>query len=128
MAFTAKSLADGQLAAAQGDLYTVPAATKAMIATMEFYNNGANTETVAIFQQRSGGTSRQIERFVPVVRTRKQMNVMRVDCISSSPLNLEDTEDRVRDEQKLGLVLEVALRKEVHMAAKHARHLYAHRH
>lgn len=63
MAFTAKSLADGQLATAQGDLYA-PVGVKGMISTMEFFNAGSNTETVSIFQLRSGGASRQIYRFV----------------------------------------------------------------
>lgn len=59
MAIAAKALADGQLAAAKGTLYTVPGSTVTYITYMSFLNAGASTETVIIYLNTSG-TSREI--------------------------------------------------------------------
>ncbi len=65
MVLTPGSLADGQLPAVKGTLYTVPASTKAYIHRMTVFNSSASlTETVAVYVKRSGSTSRQIARYV----------------------------------------------------------------
>jgi hypothetical protein len=60
---TPGSLADGQLANAQGDLYTVPGATAGVGVIVYLHNTNASAEGVYLFLQRSGGTSRQIMAF-----------------------------------------------------------------
>ena len=57
---TIKNLANGQLPAAKGTLYTVPASTQAVIKSITLYNTNTTAETVGIFILKSGGTSRQI--------------------------------------------------------------------
>lgn len=64
MAITAKSLADGQVAAAKGTIYTCPALTKAYIKQVSFSNVAATTETVRFYVKRSGSTSRVVARGV----------------------------------------------------------------
>jgi len=54
------SLADGQLAAAEADIYTVPASTSLAAGEVRLFNTNTTAETVRIFVQRSGGTSRQL--------------------------------------------------------------------
>ena len=44
-----KSLADGQLPAAKGDLYTVPAGTQAIIKTITLVNTNTTAETVNLY-------------------------------------------------------------------------------
>lgn len=57
------SLADGQLAAAEADLYTVPAGKAAVIDQLWLYNtHAATTYTATVAIQRSGGTSRIVAR------------------------------------------------------------------
>ena len=53
------SIADGQLPATTGDLYTVPAGTTEKI-VMTFVNTGAGNNDINIYIQRSGGTARLI--------------------------------------------------------------------
>ena len=65
MTILGKQLADGQLPAAEGTLYTCPAGNRAFIKSMVFANTAATTETVVIFLQPSGGTSRRLAR-VPI--------------------------------------------------------------
>lgn len=62
--FTAKTLADGQVAIAEGDIYLVPAATVGYVKQVAFYNTNAATQTLGVFIQRSGGTSRKIRQFI----------------------------------------------------------------
>ena len=62
--FTAKSLADGQVANAEGDLYAVPASTKAYIKSVNFLNTSATTQTLDVYIKRSGATSRHLRRYV----------------------------------------------------------------
>ncbi len=62
MAFTGKSLADGQLAATKGTLYT--SSVKTIIKSINVYNTAVTSETVNIYVKRSGGTSRQLFRAV----------------------------------------------------------------
>ena len=59
MAFTAASLADGQMAASEGSLY-VSTGVKAIVKHAHLRNAGATTETVIVYLKRSGGTSRQL--------------------------------------------------------------------
>lgn len=53
------SLAQGQLAAAIADIYTVPASTRIANIEVQLFNSNTSTETVELALQRSGGTSRQ---------------------------------------------------------------------
>ena len=64
--FTAKVLAEGQLPAAKGTLYTVPASTKAYVRKIFLYNDGAAVETILIYLKPSS-TSRKVRRFVLAV-------------------------------------------------------------
>lgn len=62
MPTTPKLLADGQLAAAKATIYTVPAATQAIIRDVAFGNIGGLTEMVKLYVKKSGGTSRLFSR------------------------------------------------------------------
>ena len=62
--FTAKTIADGQMATSETNMYLVPAATKGYVKQVTIYNTNAAQQTISIFIKRSGGTSRQIRRFV----------------------------------------------------------------
>jgi hypothetical protein len=62
MTNTPKLLAEGQVPAIKGTLYTVPANTKAIIRTVTFANVAATTEIVNLYVKQSGGTSRRISR------------------------------------------------------------------
>lgn len=65
MGIAAKSLASGQLAAAKGTIYTVPASTKAYVRWISIHNtSGSTTETVRIYAKQSAGTSKIIWRGV----------------------------------------------------------------
>ena len=64
MAFTAKSLADGQVATTEGDLYAVPGATKAYIKSVHLLNTSATVQTLDLYIKRSCGTSRHLRRYV----------------------------------------------------------------
>jgi len=55
-----KSLADGQLAAAKGTIYTTPAATQTIVKKITLVNTETTTETVNLYFKASGGTSRRI--------------------------------------------------------------------
>lgn len=59
MTFAAGSLADGQLSDSQGAIYTVPASTTAYVRNLFLYNTNAATQTITLYLQRSGGTSRE---------------------------------------------------------------------
>jgi len=59
---TPKLLADGQLAAAKTTIYTVPAATQAIIRDVAFGNVGGLTENLNLYVKKSGGTSRLFSR------------------------------------------------------------------
>jgi hypothetical protein len=55
------SLAQGQLAAAEATIYTVPAASKTGILHLNLFNTEAATARIVyIYVQRSGGTSRLV--------------------------------------------------------------------
>jgi len=58
MIIIGKQIADGQLAAAEGDLYTATAITH--IKSILLANTGAGTNTITLYVQPSGGTSRKI--------------------------------------------------------------------
>lgn len=61
MTITAKQLADGQLAAAETDMYTAPASTSTYVKSIICSNTNASTaNTVSIYLQPSAGTSRRI--------------------------------------------------------------------
>ena len=64
MAFTAGSIADGQVANAPAAIYTVPGATKAYLKTVTLFNTNAAEQTVVLRVVRSGGTPRVWKRFV----------------------------------------------------------------
>ncbi len=63
MAFTANSLADGQLATSAGTLYTATA-VKAYLKNLFLFNTNAAEQTVELYLKRSGGTSRLWKRYV----------------------------------------------------------------
>lgn len=58
--FTIKSLADGQLAAAKGTLYTCPASTQTIIKTITLVNTDTSARDVNLYVKPSGGTSRRV--------------------------------------------------------------------
>jgi len=60
MTLAIKSLADGQLPATTGDLYTVPASTRALIKTIKVVNLNTTAETINLYLKPSGGTARCI--------------------------------------------------------------------
>lgn len=60
MPFTILLLANGQLAATVSDMYSVPAATTAIVKTITLVNTGANTQLVNAYLLKSGGTARRI--------------------------------------------------------------------
>jgi flavorubredoxin len=62
MAITAKSLADGQVAAAKATIYTCPALTKAYVKWLSIHNTNTTAEVVIVYVKRSGSTSRVIYR------------------------------------------------------------------
>lgn len=64
MAFTAGSLADGQVAAAAAAIYTVPALTKGYLKTLALFNTNAASQTIILRIVRSGGTPRKWKRYV----------------------------------------------------------------
>lgn len=74
--FTAKSLADGQLANAEGVLYTAPGATKTYTKTMHVFNTGAGSNTVTIWLKR-GATSRKV--FSAILATGQSATVFSKD-------------------------------------------------
>lgn len=55
-----KSLADGQLAATKGTIYTTPAATQAIAQSITLVNDHSSALVVNIYFKASGGTSRRI--------------------------------------------------------------------
>jgi len=57
---TVKNLANGQLANSKGDIYTVPAATQAVIKSITLFNTNTSAETIALHILKASGTSRQI--------------------------------------------------------------------
>ena len=62
MAYIAGSLADGFVAIATGTIYT--SAAKTIIRNLIFCNINAAPQTINLFITRSGGTRRQIYRFI----------------------------------------------------------------
>ena len=60
MPITIKLLGEGQLPAAAGDLYEVPAATTAIIKTIILVNTHTTAEIVNLYILKLGGTARRI--------------------------------------------------------------------
>lgn len=60
MATTGKILANGQLPAAKGTLYTVPAATRAIIRNVTLAHVAGGIQTVVLYIKKSASTSRKI--------------------------------------------------------------------
>jgi len=78
-----KSLADGQLANAEADLYTVPAATIAAVDECWLFNTSAAVnQTVYLYVQRSGGVSRQVYQAV--------LGIKQAVCLALGPLSAGD--------------------------------------
>ena len=61
MTFTAKSLADGQVATSAGAIYTATATT--YVKQVTFFNTNAADQTILVYINRAG-TDRKIRRFV----------------------------------------------------------------
>jgi hypothetical protein len=61
--FTAKSIADGQVANSQTAIYTVPASRTGYVKQVTFFNTNAAAQTLIVWIKRSGGTSRKIRQF-----------------------------------------------------------------
>ena len=55
-----KSLADGQLEATKGTIYTAPAATQTIVQSITLVNTHSSALTINIYFKASGGTSRRI--------------------------------------------------------------------
>lgn len=64
MANTPKLLAEGQLLASKGTLYTVPASTRTIIRTITLAHVAGGTQTINLYVKKSGGTSRRVSRAV----------------------------------------------------------------
>ncbi|GAG55881.1 unnamed protein product [marine sediment metagenome] len=60
MTVSIKSLADGQLAAGTGTIYTTPASTQAIVKTITLVNTHDSALTVNLYFKASGGASRCI--------------------------------------------------------------------
>lgn len=60
MALEIKLLAHGSLPGITGDLYSVPAATRAIIKTLKVVNTGISARTVNLYVKPSGQTARRI--------------------------------------------------------------------
>ena len=60
MATTGKILANGQLPAVKGTLYTVPALTRAIIRNVTMAHVAGGIQTVVLYVKKSAGTSRKI--------------------------------------------------------------------
>lgn len=58
MAFTGKSLSDGQVATTWGGIYG-PSGVKAIVKSLHFYNTNVATQTLEVRVTRSGSTARQ---------------------------------------------------------------------
>lgn len=61
MAFTGKSLADGQVATAWATIYG-PAGVKAILRSADFFNTNAVTQTLELRITRSGSAARKLPR------------------------------------------------------------------
>lgn len=59
---TPKILAEGQVTAAKGTIYTVPASKQAIIRTVAFTHVAGATQTVQLYVKKSGSTSRKFSR------------------------------------------------------------------
>ena len=55
-----KSLADGQLAATKGTIYTTPAATQTIVDNIVLVNSDSSARAVNLYFKASGGTSRRL--------------------------------------------------------------------
>jgi hypothetical protein len=55
-------LANGQVAAAKATIYTVPAATQAIIRTVSFAQVAGGTQVVILYVKKAAGTSRVFSR------------------------------------------------------------------
>ena len=62
MASTPLILAEGQVAATKGTIYTVPALTRAIVRTVSFNHVANGTQTVILYVKKSGSTSRVFAR------------------------------------------------------------------
>jgi len=78
--WTFGSLADGQLAAAEADLYLVPASTEAISITIYLHNVNAAARHVYLYIERSGGTSRKV---LEVVLQTNESAVFEVAALSA---------------------------------------------
>ena len=58
--FTPKILAQGQLSAVAGDIYSVPAATATLIVKVALVNTSVSSRTVNLYVKTGGGTGRKI--------------------------------------------------------------------
>ena len=60
MTVAIKSLADGQLAATKGTIYTAPTAKQAIVKRITLVNTDSSARAVNLYFKASGGTSRRI--------------------------------------------------------------------
>ena len=60
MPFTPKILAQGQLSAVAGDIYSVPAATNTLVVKVALVNTSGATRTVNLYVKTGGGVGRKI--------------------------------------------------------------------
>lgn len=83
--FTAKVLADGQLANSKGTLYTVPVSTAAYVKHFSIFNTNAATQTVIVYLK-PGATSRKVVQLT--LAQNESANI--VDLIGSFNLEAGD--------------------------------------
>ncbi len=60
MTVAIKSLADGQLAATKGTIYTTPTSKQTVINRVRLVNTNSTTESVNLYLKTSGGSSRNL--------------------------------------------------------------------
>ena len=83
MTVSIKALADGQLAAAKGTLYTTPASTQTIVRNITLINTDSSARTVNLYIKRDGTNSRRI---IPNNLSLVASGGM---CIYDSPITLE---------------------------------------
>lgn len=64
MAFAGKELADGQLPSTKAAIYICPASTVAYIKSITLFNTNASDQTILLYINPAGGSSRTWKRYV----------------------------------------------------------------
>lgn len=75
MAATIKNLANGQLPAAKGTLYTVPASTSAVVLVVVIVNTDVVDRAVNLYYKKAAGTSRRLLPVDTLVVTKTKLTM-----------------------------------------------------